>query len=49
MAEGRLLDYHNKPMGTSKELVIKTIWDKVIKGKNIKYIQLLIWLGVLDD
>ena len=44
-----VLDYHGKPKGTRKELVLKTVWDKAIKGKNIKYIQLLIWLGVLDD
>ena len=44
-----VLDYHGKPMGTRKELVLRTIYDKAIKGKNIKYIQLLIWLGVLDD
>jgi len=36
-------------MGTRKELVLRTIYDKAIKGNNIKYIQLLIWLGVLDD
>ena len=44
-----VFDYHGKPMGTRKELVLKTIWDKAIKGKNIKYIQLLIWLGILYD
>ena len=44
-----VLDYHGKPKGTRKELVLRTIYDKAIKGNNIKYIQLLIWLGVLDD
>ena len=44
-----VLDYHGKPKGTRKELVLKTIYDKAIQGHNIKYIQLLIWLGVLDD
>ena len=44
-----VLDYHGKPIGTRKELVLRTIYDKAIKGNNIKYIQLLIWLGVLDD
>ena len=44
-----VLDYHGKPIGTRKELVLRTIYDKAIKGNNIKYVQLLIWLGVLDD
>ena len=44
-----VLDYYGKELGTRKELVLKTLWDKAIKGNNIKYVQLLIWLGVLDD
>ena len=44
-----VLDYKGNPIGTRKELVLRTIYDKAIKGNNIKYIQLLIWLGVLDD
>ena len=42
-------DYNGNPKGTMKELVLKTIWNKAIIGKNIKYIQLLIWLGVFRD
>ena len=44
-----VLDYYGKELGTRKDLVLKSIWDKAIKGNNIKYVQLLIWLGVLDD
>ena len=44
-----VLDYYGKELGTRKELVLKTLWDKAIKGNNIKYVQLLIWLGVLND
>ena len=44
-----VLDYYGKELGTRKDLVLKSIWDKAIKGNNIKYVQLLIWLGVFED
>ena len=45
-----LLDWTGKKeLGKYKDLLLKSIWEKAIKGNNIKYVQLLIWLGVLDD
>ena len=45
-----VLDWSGKKeLGKYKDLLLKAIWDKAIKGNNIKYVQLLIWLGVLDD
>ena len=41
-------NYSGKPMGKRIDLVMETIWDNAIKGHNIKYIQLLIWLGVFE-
>ena len=37
-----VLDYHGKPKGTRKELVLRTIYDKAIKGNNIKYIHRIV-------
>tara|TARA_Y100001934_G_C11768183_1_gene502447 strand:- start:4 stop:336 length:333 start_codon:yes stop_codon:yes gene_type:complete len=40
-------DYWNKPQGTRKSQVLETIWKQAING-DIKYVQLLAWLGCLE-
>ena len=42
------LDYYEKPMGTRQEQLLKTIWNKAIKG-DIQFTKILIYLGVFDD
>ena len=41
-------DYYDKPLGTRKEQLLKTIWNKAIKG-DIQFTKILIYLGVFDD
>ena len=41
-------DYYNKSQGARREQVMHTIWKKAIKG-DMKFIQLLAWLGALDE
>ena len=41
-------DYYDEPLGTRKEQLLKTIWNKAIKG-DIQFTKILIYLGVFDD
>ena len=41
-----VLDYKGNPIGTRKSLVLRTIYDKAIKGNNIKYIQHSIFIHI---
>ena len=47
LGEEETEDYWNKSQGTRKNQVLETIWKQAIKGE-IKYVQLLAWLGCLD-
>ena len=47
LGEEETVDYWNKSQGTRKNQVLETIWKQAIKGE-IKYVQLLAWLGCLD-
>jgi hypothetical protein len=42
-------DYNDKPMGTRREQLLKKIWADAIRYGDWKKIQLLAWLGCLDD
>ena len=48
LGDQETFDYYNKSQGTRREQVMHTIWKKAIKG-DMKFIQLLAWLGALDD
>ena len=48
LGDQETFDYYDKSQGTRREQVIHTIWKKAIKG-DMKFIQLLAWLGALDD
>ena len=41
-------DYYDKPMGTRKEQLLKTIWRYAIRG-DIQFVKILLWLGIFDD
>ena len=47
LGDEETFDYYDKSQGTRREQVMDTIWKKAIKG-DMKFIQLLAWLGVLD-
>ena len=47
LGDQETFDYYDKSQGTRREQVMYTIWKKAIKG-DMKFIQLLAWLGVLD-
>ena len=42
-------DYSGKPMGTRKEQLLEKIWSDAIRYGDWKKIQLLAWLGCLND
>ena len=48
LGDQETFDYYDKSQGTRREQVMYTIWKKAIKG-DMKFIQLLAWLGALDD
>ena len=48
LGDQETFDYYNKSQGTRREQVMHTIWKKAIKG-DMKFIQLLAWLGALDE
>ena len=48
LGDEETLDYKNNSKGTRREQVLKTIWKEAIRG-DLKYVQLLAWLGCLDD
>ena len=48
LGDEETFDYWKKPEGTRREQVWKTIWKEAIRG-DLKYVQLLAWLGCLDD
>ena len=48
LGDEETFDYRDKPLGTRRKQVQETIWKMAITG-NLKYIQLLAWLGCLDD
>ena len=48
LGDQETFDYYNKSQGARREQVMHTIWKKAIKG-DMKFIQLLAWLGALDD
>ena len=47
LGDQETFDYYDKSQGTRREQVMYTIWKKAIKG-DMKFIQLLAWLGGLD-
>ena len=48
LGDEETLDYKNNSKGTRREQVLKTIWKEAIRG-DLKYVQLLGWLGCLDE
>ena len=49
LGDEETFDYGDKPMGTRKEQLLKKIWNDAIRHGDWKKIQLLAWLGCLDD
>tara|TARA_Y100000588_G_scaffold279197_1_gene296013 strand:+ start:1225 stop:1560 length:336 start_codon:yes stop_codon:yes gene_type:complete len=48
-ADERVTDYYGEDMGyTNREGVLQMIWNRALKGE-IKYVQMLAWLGCLDE
>ena len=49
LGDEETFDYSNNSLGTRKQQLLKKIWYDAIRYGDWKKIQLLAWLGCLDD
>ena len=49
LGDEETFDYHNESMGSRREQLLKKIWKDAILYGDWKKIQLLAWLGCLED
>ena len=49
LGDEETFDYGDKSQGTRREQLLKKIWTDAIRYGDWKKIQLLAWLGCLDD
>ena len=49
LGDEETFDYGDKSQGTRREQLLKKIWSDAIRYGDWKKIQLLAWLGCLDD
>ena len=49
LGDEETFDYGNESLGTRREQLLKKIWADAIRHGDWKKIQLLAWLGCLDD
>ena len=48
LGDEETFDYKDNSKGTRRKQVHETIWQRAITG-DLKYVQLLAWMGCLDD
>ena len=49
LGDEETFDYNNESKGTRREQLLKKIWNDAIRYGDWKKIQLLAWLGCLED